>query len=622
MGERRTESAPSCRDVPPDQWVADCWDDMRRRWSRGDQVHVEEYLPPDYRHRLPAEAVVDLIYGEYVLSKEYEVVIDQRAFVHRFPDLEAALQRQFAVDDALSSDLPIDQQSTWPGSSRDPLGPSEPIPERIGKYVVVARIGLGGQAEIYRAVHPTLGKEVVLKLARETGGVGAAERERLEAEARILARIEHPNLARIYDLDFHNDRPFLVMEFIRGRTLEQYMRQEQPSPEESAALVAKIAQGVAVAHRCGIAHLDIKPSNVLVDDGGEPRLIDFGLAHLEDAWHEEVLEPDSLRGTLYFMAPEQACGSASEIDYRCDIFALGGLLFFLLTGESPYPKDIRFNELLRCVRASDWDQERLYRRHISPALRAVCLRAMHAQPAARYPNAAALAKRLELVARHARWQARAGWAAIAVVLALVCGALVWAAVEARSETPETATESKPAPVAANLTVQVWDVDRFRELTSVAPVRTENNLRIAAQIPAHMHYTLILLSSEGQLEELARGETGDTPADAVFPRVGKALPVTGPPGTEVIMICGRASKPLGVEELRRIWPDSGQLPQLPEMSVLRGGPQGVEVEQRGRGLGSPVDLPDPETVVRERLESLCKALRSHAGLFEAVAFCHQ
>ena len=145
----------------------------------------------NYRETVRDETVVDLIYAEYLLRKEYDRPIDHQEYVHRFPHLESGLLRQFAVDDALSSHVLEEFGSTLTGSS-DPSTPStEPVPERIGKYIIVARIGIGGQAEIYRAVHPELGKEVVLKLARDAAGsdapgLGATERGLVAAEAQIL----------------------------------------------------------------------------------------------------------------------------------------------------------------------------------------------------------------------------------------------------------------------------------------------------------------------------------------------------------------------------------------------------------------------------------------------------
>ena len=141
------------------------------------------------------------------------------------------------------------------------------------------------------------------------------------SEGRLLVDLEHPNLVRIYDLDFHDDRPFLVMEYVHGRNLEEYARDEPVTPRRAAALVAKLAEVMAVAHRHGIIHCDIKPKNILIDKLGEPRLIDFGMARLRHAWSDRV--ESSLGGTVAYMAPEQARLEIDRIGPRSDIFALG-----------------------------------------------------------------------------------------------------------------------------------------------------------------------------------------------------------------------------------------------------------------------------------------------------------
>ncbi len=157
-------------------------------------------------------------------------------------------------------------------------------PGAIGKYLVVDQLDEGGQGLVFRVIHPRLGRDMVLKLGRQP--VGDDEQASLVAEGRLLSDLEHINLVKIYDLDFHNDRPFLVMEYVHGRNLEDYARDEPVTPRRAAELVAKLAGALAMVHRRGIIHRDIKPRNILIDESGEPRLIDFGLARLRHAWSD------------------------------------------------------------------------------------------------------------------------------------------------------------------------------------------------------------------------------------------------------------------------------------------------------------------------------------------------
>jgi hypothetical protein len=186
------------------------------------------------------------------------------------------------------------------------------------------------------------------------------------------------------------------MEYVPGTNLQQYAGQARPSVRTAARLVADLARVVAALHRKGVVHLDIKPKNVLMDEAGRPRLIDFGLARLRHAWGDTA--EGSSGGTLAYMAPEQARGEADKVGPACDIFSLGGLLYFLITGKAPFgggSSDDRW----RRARACDFDREALQGPGIPRGLARVVLRAMAAEPHLRYPSADALAAELEAFLR-------------------------------------------------------------------------------------------------------------------------------------------------------------------------------------------------------------------------------
>ena len=264
------------------------------------------------------------------------------------------------------------------------------VPDAIGRYKVVGRLGAGGEAEVYRVVHIKLGNDLVLKLGRRR--LGTDHHSGLVEEGRLLVDLEHPNLVRIYDLDFHDDRPFLVMEYVQGRDLEQYAVEEPVTPRRAAVLVAKLADVVAVAHRHGIIHCDIKPRNILIDKSGEPRLIDFGMARMRHVWSDGARS--TLGGTVAYMAPEQARLEIDRIGPRTDIFALGGVLYFLLTGHAPFVGQTQ-QEVWHRARRCDFDAGALRIAKVARPLERICLKAMAADPASRYATAEALAKALE-----------------------------------------------------------------------------------------------------------------------------------------------------------------------------------------------------------------------------------
>ena len=338
--------------------VLQIWDDLRKRWRAGDQCDVTEYLIRKPDLAASEAAAVDLIYAEYLLWEEAGRSPRREDFLRRFPRYADALRRQLDVHEALSSELPLDDLFADLPAAAESQVESPSIPSTIGKYRIIESLGGGGQAEIYRAVHPTLGKDVALKLGRFKSTPDLPPDPRLVAEGRILAEIEHANLARVYDLDFHEGRPFLVMEYLRGLNLAQYVQQNPLPPRKAAALVAKIARAVAVVHRRGVLHLDIKPQNIVVDEQGEPKLLDFGLARWETPWKDSGSASAGIDGTVAYMPPEQARGDAKRVGPRSDVFALGGVLYYLLTGQSPYgPGGLM--EAWNRARQGDYDREAL-----------------------------------------------------------------------------------------------------------------------------------------------------------------------------------------------------------------------------------------------------------------------
>jgi serine/threonine protein kinase len=330
-----------------------------------------------------------------------------------------------------------------------------PLPDVIGRYKVVGLIDTGGEADVYRVVHIKLGNDLVLKLSRRR--VDADHRSGLSEENRVLVDLQHPNLVRIYDLDFHEDRPFLVMEYVHGRNLQQYRSEEPVTPRRAAELVAKLADVMAVAHRHGITHCDIKPNNILIDKLGEPRLIDFGMARLRHAWSDRV--ESTLGGTVAYMAPEQARLEIDRIGPRSDIFALGGVLYFLLTGHAPFvgqTDDEVWDRACRC----DYDAGALRAAKVPRRLQRICLKAMAADPADRYAPAEALAKALK---SHLRRRALiAALALVVLVPAVALGARSLWPTPTPPPTPPVVIHHPPALAPTALTgelqVRVWSKD--------------------------------------------------------------------------------------------------------------------------------------------------------------------
>jgi hypothetical protein len=266
---------------------------------------------------------------------------------------------------------------------------------------------------VYRAVHPTLPRDVAIKIAYEPSSI---DRSLLKGDAELLCLLEHPNLVRVHDLDIHDGRPFVVMEFVRGRNLQQLADQSRPSPNQAAAWMAVIARALAYVHRCGVIHQDIKPKNILIDDLGRPRLIDFGVARWRNVWSEGQAGPSG--GTVAFMAPEQARGESERVSAPADIFGLGGALYFLLTGSPPFEGKSRNDQWRRASRC-EFDRSALRAKKVPVALERIVLKAMAADPKDRFTSAESMASALEGYLRRPRRLAIQAAALLVAALAML-----------------------------------------------------------------------------------------------------------------------------------------------------------------------------------------------------------
>jgi serine/threonine-protein kinase len=206
-------------------------------------------------------------------------------------------------------------------------------PERIGRYQVVERIGRGAMGLVYRARDESMNREVALKVLTADIEDDPDIRARFHREAEAAARLSHPNIITIYDVGEDGDRFFIVMELLRGLILKDYLKQPEGARlEKKLDLMAQLCTGVGAAHRASVYHRDIKPGNIFVRDDGILKILDFGVARIASS---SMTASGFIVGTPDYMSPEQAKGW--EIDPRSDIFSLGGVFYFMLTGRKPFP---------------------------------------------------------------------------------------------------------------------------------------------------------------------------------------------------------------------------------------------------------------------------------------------
>ncbi|MBX3472584.1 MAG: serine/threonine protein kinase, partial [Planctomycetes bacterium] len=259
--------------------------------------------------------------------------------------------------------------------------------ERVGPYVVHEQLGRGGMGVVHRAVDARTGREVALKVLLVAD---ERARRRLLQEARALARLRHRHVVDLLDAGEHQGRPWLALELVRGRSLEERLEREGPlAPRDAARLVQALATALAHAHREGVLHRDLKPSNVLLDVDGTPRLTDFGLAGLaQDPGESRLTKSGTIVGTPGYWAPEQATGQASAVGPHTDVYGLGALLYACLTGRPPIEGD-SIVELLAAT-----GQRRPALPGVDRALDALALRCLEKRAEARPPSADAVAREL------------------------------------------------------------------------------------------------------------------------------------------------------------------------------------------------------------------------------------
>ena len=347
------------------------------------------------------ERVRDVLRRALDLSPE-----ERRAFV------EKNLPAGESLRDALAL---LDEADELDGFLESPVLPAEEsfepaLPESIGPYRVKRILGWGSMGVVYLAEQKSPARLVALKVLRlDASTETMAKRFRKEGE--LLARLSHPGVASIFEAGVAKlgagEQPYLAMQYIQGRSITSYAEEHGLDRRERVRLLARVARAVVHAHEHGVLHRDLKPENILVTESGDPFVLDFGVAHTAKGNEDELTltATGQVVGTLAYMAPEQARGG--ELDERADLFALGAILYELLTGELPFDVRGRLpHEALRIVADGDWRPPTLHDPTLTGDILAILATALAPEPVRRYPDVASFASDLERWLSGERIQAR------------------------------------------------------------------------------------------------------------------------------------------------------------------------------------------------------------------------
>jgi WD40 repeat protein len=379
------------------QLVARLEEEQRVRWQRGERVLVEVYLEQHPALRAEADGIVDLLYNEFLLRQKAGEAPRLEDYLVRFPQLASQLRDQFEVHGALHSadachaaGSPV---QTILSAHRSPPADAVDLPTVPG-YEIVKELGRGGMGVVYLAWQQGLHRLAALKMLLAGASASPQELARFRTEAEAVARLQHPQIVQIYEVGHHDDCPYIALEYVDGGSLADKLAGTPLAARLAAQLMETLSRAMHYAHQRGIIHRDLKPANVLLTADGVPKITDFGLAKIRVGGGGVQTQSGAIVGTPSYMAPEQAWGKTKEVGSAADVYALGTILYEMLTGRPPFRAETPLETLLQVQAVEPVPPTRLQPK-VPRDLETIALKCLQKEPPKRYRSAEALAEDLQ-----------------------------------------------------------------------------------------------------------------------------------------------------------------------------------------------------------------------------------
>ena len=328
---------------------------------------------------------------------------DLQSVANGSPELLAELrelwQATLMAERLVSSPLPVapaEATQAWPTDRGRPMiddNRNSNTPSLPDGYQFEAELGRGGMGVVCRARQLSLGRTVALKQMLLGSQASAADRTRFRTEAEAAAKLEHPNIVPVYEVGLHDGQPYFTMKLVEGETLSERLAGGPLPPRAAVRILAEVARAVQYAHQQGILHRDLKPSNILLDADDHPFVMDFGLAKRLET-DSGLTRTGAIIGTPNYMAPEQAAGQRGTLGPASDVYALGSILYHLLTGRPPFQAATAVDTVMMLLEQDPLPPRQLNRK-LDRSLELITLKCLQKPADLRYASAAALADDLE-----------------------------------------------------------------------------------------------------------------------------------------------------------------------------------------------------------------------------------